>query len=133
MKVIKRKYNYFTRQIDEFVIFESNDGGECMAAYMKEKTIIPDYGKDTNVIILDNPEPKDYNLRPEQGKIYKDARGNNLLCLMVYNDCEAQMMNLTSGWICDVHGIVQHPNGLIEWQRSHRGYFDEETCAKLNA
>lgn len=111
---------------DEIVIFESNSGSECMAAYMKEKALIPNYGKDADVIIVDNPEAKDYNLRPELGKVYKDGRGSDLLCLMVYNDREAQFKNLTSGWICDVHGVVQHPDGSIEWLSSHGGHFAED-------
>lgn len=130
MKVIKRKYNRFTYQLDEIVIFESNDGGECMAAYMRERLTIPDYGKDVDVMIVYDPGVKDYNLRPERGKVYKDKHGNDLLCLMVYNDREAQMKNLTSGWICDVHGIVQHPDGSIEWQRSHHGYFADMAHAE---
>lgn len=129
MKVIKRKYNGFTHQLDKLVIFESNSGSECMAAYMKEKALIPNYGKDADVIIIDNPEAKDYNLRPELGKVYKDKSGNDQLCLMVYNDREAQMKNLTSGWICDVHGVVQHPDGSIEWQRSHGGHFADDALA----
>lgn len=106
MKVIKRKYNGFTHQIDELVIFESNDGGECMAAYYRERQTIPNYGKDADVIIVHDPEVKDYNIRPELGKVYKDKRGNDLLCLMVYNDREAQMKNLTSGWICELMSAV---------------------------
>jgi hypothetical protein len=129
MKVIKRKFNHFTRMIDELVIFESSDGGECMAAYMRERLTIPDYGKDVDVMIVHDPEVKDYDLRPELGKVYKDKSGNDQLCLMVYNDREAQMKNLTSGWICDVHGVVQHPDGSIEWLRSHGGHFADDTLA----
>lgn len=125
MKVIKRKYNSFTHQLDELVIFESSDGGECIDAYMRERLTIPNYGKDMDVMIVSDPEVKDYALRPELGKVYKDGKGNDLLCLMVYNDREAQFKNLTSGWICDVHGVVQHPDGSIEWQRSHGGHFAE--------
>ena len=66
---------------------------------------------------------------PEVGKTYQNRSGGTYLCTHVYEgdtvepSSNARMVNTATGWTMLCHGLVQYPNGTIEWDYSTGGHF----------
>lgn len=74
--------------------------------------------------------------RPQRGEVYQNRGGGSYRCLDDYSRfyCVsgfenlppmAVMQNTKSGWTFKAEGIVQYPDGTIEWDRSTGGRFEE--------
>lgn len=70
-------------------------------------------------------------IKPTQGTVYVNRNGSEYLCGDVWkNDTPepsycASMTNKKSGWTFIAHGIIQYPDGTIEWDYSTGGRFGE--------
>lgn len=74
--------------------------------------------------------------QPYRGDVYENRGGGTFRCLDDYNRffCvsgfedmppTALMQNVKSGWTFKAIGIVQYPDGTIEWDYSKEGRFEE--------
>ncbi len=61
----------------------------------------------------------------EKNKIYKNRFGSSYICLEASGE-NAVLRNTETGWTLEAHGVHLDEDGMIEWDFSRGGYFDEE-------
>ncbi len=72
---------------------------------------------------------KPQRFTPEVGKTYQNRGGGTFRCTYVSKgdtvepSSNAGMVNVASGWTMLCHGLVQYPDGTIEWDYSTGGHF----------
>lgn len=63
------------------------------------------------------------------GEVYRNRGGGEYRCVtpgwLPYETGEERMQNVKTGWTFWAHGVVQYPDGSIEWDYSTGGYFEE--------
>ncbi len=61
-----------------------------------------------------------------RGEIYKNKNGGSFRCLESYDDGDALVQNVASGWTCWAHVVTMYDDGTIEWDYSTAGHFPQE-------
>ncbi len=58
-------------------------------------------------------------------QIYTNKNGDRYRAI-AYRDTGIIMRRISDGWTLVAHGIVQHPDGTIEWDYSTHGHWPKE-------
>ena len=73
-------------------------------------------------------------IRPTVGEVYENIAGGFYRCTGVCEPgLESWMQNTATGWTLLAHGIIRFQNGLIEWDYSTGGHFEEIQRAEIRS
>ncbi|MGN0106374.1 MAG: hypothetical protein ACI4A5_01595 [Hominilimicola sp.] len=59
----------------------------------------------------------------KRGEIYNNKYGGRYKCLDAYENGDAKMINIDSGWCFDANCVTLYDDGTIEWDFSTHGKF----------
>lgn len=60
-----------------------------------------------------------------QGAIYRNRNGDYYKCTRIIDNNTREMKRIGDGWTLEAHGIKMYQNGMIEWDHSTKGRWEE--------